>query len=168
MAYDWLPDIYPFTACNNDWARYCDQLYAFFHADFIHSKPIFETLSVNTKRHPEYNDKAATFWHIISEGSNEEERVPDFRRCERIRWPRPVIENSQAVKVWENDRKGQKNICIWAEEEEYVVILRKREGYFLFWTAYLVTHEHMKRKLAKEYQDFQAIQNANAATHQGA
>jgi hypothetical protein len=79
-----------------------------------------------------------------------------------------MIENSHEVKVWKNDRKGQKNICIWAEEEDYLVILRKREGYFLFWTAYPVIQEHRKRKLEKEYQDFQAIQNANAATHQGA
>ncbi|MNH30689.1 hypothetical protein D3C79_909980 [compost metagenome] len=40
------------------------------------------------KRHPVIQGKEATFWHMISEGNDEAERLPDLRRCERIRWPR--------------------------------------------------------------------------------
>lgn len=34
--------------------------------------------------------KEATFWHMIQEGRIEEDRTPDIRRCERIRWPKPI------------------------------------------------------------------------------
>jgi len=43
------------------------------------------------KRHPMTQNKEATFWHMIQEGSVESERIPDIRRCERIRWPRPSV-----------------------------------------------------------------------------
>jgi hypothetical protein len=73
-------------------------------------------------------DKEATFWHFISEGQTEEERVSDLRRCERVRWPKPVIENStdSKIKYWKNTRKGEPRICLWLECEDYVVLERKR------------------------------------------
>ena len=83
--------------------------------------------------------------------------MPDMRRCERIRWPRPVIDHSgdEAIKIWENVRKGEKRICLWLEKEEYLVILAERRGYILLWTAYPVTQEHTKRKLRKEFKEAQ-------------
>jgi len=83
-----------------------------------------------------------------------------LRRCERIRWPKPIIEHSDKVgiKIWENIRhkkKGiQHSICIWFKDAEYLVILRKRSSYILFWTAYPVAENHRKRKLEKEYQEY--------------
>jgi hypothetical protein len=106
--------------------------------------------------------KAATFWHLISEGKAEDERLPDLRRCERIRWPRPIIEHADTpiVKVWENKRKRDQRICVWFEEEEYLVVLARRKGYVVLWTAYLVTRPHTRRKLQREYK---AYIKANAA-----
>jgi len=105
-------------------------------------------------------------WHIIQEGKKEEDRTPDLRRCERIRWPKPIIEHCTEgeIKVWENERhtkKGiQTSICIWFEQVEYLIILRKRTGFNLFWTAYPVTEAHRKRKLEKEYQCYLKKQGA--------
>jgi len=105
-------------------------------------------------------------WHIIQEGKKEEDRTPDLRRCERIRWPKPIIEHctESEIKVWENERhtkKGiQTSICIWFEQVEYLIILRKRTGFNLFWTAYPVTEAHRKRKLEKEYQCYLKKQGA--------
>ena len=47
-----------------------------------------------------------TFWHMISLGKVESERTPELRRCERVSWPRPLIEQCQrdGVKVWEEMR----------------------------------------------------------------
>jgi len=149
----WLPALAMFEEYGGDWDRYLDALYAFFKRDFIESKPAYNGVTLALKRHPVIQNKESTFWHIISEGNSEADRLPDMRRCERIRWPRPVIEHSAdlSVKIWTNERRGEKRICLWLEDAEYLVILAERNGYILLWTAYVVDQEHTKRKLRKEY-----------------
>jgi hypothetical protein len=116
-------------------------------------------MKVVLKRHPVEKGKEATFWHLISEGKSEKDRLPDLRRCERIRWPRPIIEHydQPAIKFWVNERKGEKRICLWIEGEEYLVVLAKRRGYVILWTAYLVTGTRRKMKLEKEYQTYKKL-----------
>ena len=118
------------------------------------SKPLFGSDPIALKRHPVIQGKEATFWHLISEGELESARLPDLRRCERIRWPRPVIEHASesVVKVWENERGSEKRVCLWLESAEYLVVLTRRKGYVLIWTAFPVTEAHRKRKLQREYE----------------
>ena len=158
----WLPPLVLFQEYNGNWERYVDILYRYFKKDFVDSSPTFRDNRLALKRHPMEQGKEATFWHLISEGRVEDERLPDLRRCERIRWPRPIIEHADdpLIKVWENKRKGEKRICIWFEDVEYLVVLALRKGYILLWTAYPVTRPHRKRKLQKEYE---AYIKANAA-----
>jgi len=94
---------------------------------------------------------------MITEGCVEEERLPNLRRCERIRWPRPVIEHEahHAVKLWKNKRGTETRILIWLEAEDYLVILSERKGYILPWTAYLVEQRHRKQKLRQEFEGYQ-------------
>jgi hypothetical protein len=54
-----------------------------------------------------------------------------------------------AIKVWQNERRGERRACLWLEEESYLVVLAMRDGYVLPWTAYLVLHEHQKDEAAK-------------------
>jgi hypothetical protein len=129
-------------------------LYEYFTGDFISSKPVFQGESVACKRHPLVQGKEATFWHLISEGRSEEDRLPNLRRCERIRWPRPIVENAvePGIKIWENERAGERRICLWLEDCEYLVVLARRSGYVLLWTAYPVVETHRKRKLQREFE----------------
>ncbi|MDH3974041.1 MAG: hypothetical protein OEV42_07165 [Deltaproteobacteria bacterium] len=152
----WLPDLVSFSDYGGDWHKYLDALYKYFKADFIDRKPVYEGRRLGLKRRPMSQGKEATFWHMIQEGAVEEDRVPDFRRCERIRWPHPIIENSSntVIKVWKNERKGEDRICLWLESEEYIVILADRGDYILPWTAYMVDRPHNKRKLQKEYERY--------------
>lgn len=149
----WLPALALFEEYGGDWNQYLDALYTFFKQDFIDSRPAYNGVTLALKRHPVILNKEATFWHIISEGDSEADRIPDMRRCERIRWPRPTIEHSgdSAIKIWANERRGEKRICLWFEDADYLVILAERKGYILLWTAYTVEQEHSKRKLRKEY-----------------
>jgi hypothetical protein len=153
---EWLPELVLFEDCGGDWKKYLNVLYDYFKKDFINSKPKFSGIEIALKKHPIVEGKEATFWHLISEGNLEENRLPNLRRCERIRWPRPMIENynNPILKVWNNVRKYKTNVCIWFEKEEYLVVLAERKGYLLLWTAYLVTYNHQKRKLQKEYEAF--------------
>ena len=129
---------------------------ACFKVDFIDSRPFYNGKRVGLKRYPLSQGKEATFWHFISEGSSEKDRIPDMRRCERIRWPRPIIEHSgeRVLKVWKNRRNGETRICLWLEAEEYLVILAERKDHVMPWTAYMVDKDHRKQKLQKEYDEY--------------
>ena len=153
---EWLPPLVLFSDFGGDWDAYLDAIYDYFRRDFVDSKPVFQGRRLGLKRHPLTHGKEATFWHMIQEGAVEEDRTPDFRRCERIRWPRPIIEHDtdETIKVWENQRRGEKRICLWFEQENYLVILADRGNYILPWTAYLVEQPHRQRKLQREYEAY--------------
>lgn len=157
---NWLPPLILFTQYGGDWDQYLEAIYSIFKVDFIDSNSIFRGRPLRLKRHPMSYGKEATFWHMISDGEDEENRNIDFRRCERIRWPKPIIEHSTEVviKVWENVRttkKGpQTRICLWIEAQEYLFILADRGEYLLPWTAYMVTKTHQKDKLQKEFEEY--------------
>lgn len=153
---DWLPPLVLFSDYKGNWDRYLEAIYACFKQDFIDSTPVFQGRRLGLKRLPMTNGKEATFWHMTSEGTNEEQRTPDFRRCERIRWPKPVIESSKdpKVKCWVAVKRNEDRIHIWLEDEDYVVVLADRRGFLLPWTAFLITREHTRKKLRKEYDIF--------------
>lgn len=151
----WLPPIVPSSSV--DWEKHLNLLFSYFKKDFIDSKPEFRGLNVLLKKFPDQTDAFhPTFWHIISDGEIEEERSVNISRCERIRWPRPIIEheNEPNILVWENERRGDMSVCIYFEEVEYIVILGERNGYFVFTTAYLVNYKNTKKKLLKEYNEY--------------
>ena len=152
----WLPPLVLFIDYDGNWEAYLEAVYDYFKLDFVNNKPVFRGMRLGLKRHPLTHGKEATFWHMIQQGDQEDERIPDFRRCERIRWPRPIIEHNgeKSIKIWWNKRKGGQRICLWFEQENYLVILADRGSYILPWTAYLVEKPHRQRKLQKEYEEY--------------
>src|SRR5688572_6472060 len=98
----WLPELVVLSDYGGDWQQYLAAIYQCFRQDFILTAPAYPGRRFALKRHPLLRDKEATFWHLISEGSIEADRLPDLRRCERIRWPRAMIERmgSDDVYVW--------------------------------------------------------------------
>lgn len=151
---DWLPSLVLLEEYNGEWNKYLNFLYEIFISDFVESGCNYRGIKIAIKRHPQIDNKEATFWHLISEGETEGDRTPDLRRCERIRWPKPIIEKvpDEEIKVWQNKRGNETRLCIWLENAEYLVILAERKNYLLLWTAYTVTKNHRKRKLQKEYE----------------
>jgi hypothetical protein len=145
----WLPPLVLFSDYGGNWNAYLEAIYDWFKQDFIDTKPVFRGKRLGLKRYPLSQGKEATFWHMTSEGNVEDDRIPDFRRCERIRWPKPVIENNHdpVIKVWRNQRKKEERICLWFVQEDYLVILADRGEYILPWTAYMVKQPHQQRKL---------------------
>lgn len=151
----WLPPLLRLADFGGDWSLYEAAVYEAFCVDFIDTSMTFKGLRVGLKKHPIMDGKEATYWHFTSEGKDESSRTPDLRRCERIRWPRQIIQKAgsdPAIRVWENERGSEKRACLWLEEEDYLVILALRDKYVLPWTAYLVLEEHRKRKLRKEFE----------------
>jgi len=153
MTVNWLPPLLLLEDFGGNWERYFAAVYAVFAADFVDNKPTYQGKRLVLKRHPEYDGKSATFWHMISTGTNEAERIPDIRRCERMRWPKPIIENVQSpdVKVWTEKRGSNNRVHLWCEEEGYLVVLDDRIDYLLPWTAYFVEQQHERNKLNKRW-----------------
>ena len=142
-----LPELVLLEHFGGDFNKFLDAIYRLFKNDFIDKKPVFRGIRIGLKKHPVSEGKEATFWHITSEGDDESSRMPDLRRMERIKWPAPLINNSAHpyLKVWENKRGNKKNVLIFHEQEQYLVVLRKVKDYILPWTAYLVEHDVRKR-----------------------
>ena len=157
---EWVPSLVLLEDSGGDWEAYLADLYRYFQRDFVRDKPVFNGTRLGLKKHPIIQNKEATFWHFISEGEVEDERLPNFRRCERIRWPRAIIDHaplsgeSNGIKVWKSKRKNENRISIWFEAENYFVVLAERKGYLLPWTAYLIEYSNQKRKKQKEYDNY--------------
>ncbi len=151
-----LPSLVLMEDFQYDWNQYLEAIYQYFRQDFVTSTLYFEGKRFSLKRHPMIKGKEATFWHIITEGKEEDERLPDLRRCERIRWPRAMImaHNSGLMKCWRNIRKGEERVVIALEDFSYVVVLADRGNYVLLWTAFCVERQHNRRKLRKEYEEY--------------
>lgn len=151
-----LPEIIELTQFGGNFDRYLEAVYELFKRDFIDRKPVFRGMRLGLKKYPLSQNKEATFWHMTSEGNDENNRIPDFRRMERIKWPAHMINNSihPYLKVWENTRGPKTNILIFHDAENYLVVLRKAKGYIIPWTAYLINQQSRKRKLMKEYEHY--------------
>lgn len=152
---EWLPPLLEFQDHGGNWDAYLEAVYACFRKDFIISAPYFGGRPVRLKKHPMYEGKEATFWHCVSSGEVESERLPDFRRMERIPWIRPCIEHKTELKVWSESRgkNGQEErVHLWLEEEGYLIVLAIRSGYAVLWTAFVVEHDHQRRKYTKRHE----------------
>ena len=94
----WLPELLNFEDYQNDWNIYFAAIYEAFINDFIKNKTFYGTEQIHLKKHPIIEGKEATFWHLISTGKKESERIPDLRRCERIKWPSSIIQHHKNIK----------------------------------------------------------------------
>lgn len=159
-----LPPIISLEEYSGDIVNYLEAVYAIFRKDFVDSKPVYRNKKLGLKKYPLISDKEYTFYHMTHKGNIESERIPDLRRCERIAYPRPLIENSTSpsLKVWKNKRGTKVRILIFHEEESYLVILEDRGSYILPWTAYIIEYNNKKLRLLKEYEAY-----INAETAQG-
>lgn len=161
----WVPKLERFEDYNNDWTVYETELYNIFKHDFIDSSPTYKKVKVNVKHYPKYFGKEEAFFHITCKNYMDlHERAPDLRRCERIRWVRAFIENydcdstkceeCEGVKIWSEPYKGKNRIHLLLEEERYIVVLEKRDSYYLLITAFYLDYEHSLRKRLKHYEQY--------------
>jgi hypothetical protein len=150
---EWLPPKLELNPWTNE--RF-DELYDIFKRDFIDSKAYYDGRKVWF--FPEMEDgKLVIFWHLTSREDVERGgRLPDFRRCERLPWARPMIDHfdDSAIFAWdylEADRTIK--TYLWLKNFDFVVIMKKmndqtRRLITSFWLEYSNT----KRKMQKKYE----------------
>lgn len=161
----WLPDELPFEG---EWHDMADTFYARYVQDIVKGNLTYLGRRIAVRKHPLTEGKGSGFWHCISDGVIEDDRVPDPDRCRRIGWIRAIIENcdDDAVETWVETNRGQTDHLLWFREE-YVVILSERgraedggPDCYLLKSAYttLRRRQREKKRLACD-----AAQKANAA-----
>ena len=151
----WLPKLIEYNPNTGSIDEYIEGIYQIFVEEFINQGIYFQGEKLGLKRLPLRNGKETTFYHIVSEREDENNRSLDLNRCARIKWPKAIIEsNYVGLRIWENKRKHKKNIVIWLIEVDYVIIIRKNPNEKLLWTAYPITHDHTRRKMQKEYEEY--------------
>jgi hypothetical protein len=151
-----FPDLILLNDYAGDFKSYFNAVYTVFENDFIKTQPKYEGLKVAVRKYPEVDGIHRTFYHITHEGEDENNRQPDIRRMERIRYPRFVMVTHlhNEILIWKNKRGKDERIVLFNETENYVVILTNRTEYYMFITAYYVETEHRKRSLLKEYETY--------------
>jgi len=163
MSTEWLPALLLMESVGNDWTKYLELLHGHFVADFVDSQPKWPRKRVGLKKHPIIAGKAATFWHFTSEGEVEADRIPCMRRCERIRWPRPMMDEFDAeppgttgcrVLWWKEERRGEERYLLAPADFSYVLVVADRGDYVLPWTAYPTKYPHQQRKRRNAYEAF--------------
>ena len=149
-----LPELFSF---HGDWEKYVEELYEIYLREIVNGDLKFNGLPVRCRYHPETRGKGFGFWHVIQSGRIEEERLPDLRRCERIRWISWMIKHAHKddrISWWEEKRGRNKDILLWLESEDYLVVLTMRRGYLLLKTAYCTTTQHKRETLRKNRKNF--------------
>jgi hypothetical protein len=154
----------------NNFDVYLDKVYLSFQQDFLYSYPMFkyDPSEIHINSRPYTNDKEFTFWHIISEGKAENERVPNLRRCERIKFPRYLIENYESIdcKIWEKDvlanKSREKRIHISTSDFSFLIVLSKLNKSNLknkrtLITAFYVEREYQRKKYKSDHEKYRLI-----------
>lgn len=160
----WLPG-FVFRDAGEDWKHYEERLFRIFRQEFLDAngtnyKCHFHNQEVRLKKLPYDGHYPEAFTHLTTseQDDNSKERLPDISRSERIKWPRPVIEEhedcaichySECEKpwVWSYDHKTK----IFLPSDDYLVILGQRNGYWMLITAYHMNRQHSIDKIRKEY-----------------
>lgn len=161
----WLPNLELFDDYNNVWNNYQDALYNIFKNDLVDNPPSFDGRKVKIRWQPIEYDKPEAFFHVTCQDYRKDgERLPDFRRCERIRWVKAFIKNykcdsslcdsCEGVKVWNEPYQNKNRVHILLEEERYMVVVEPREAYCLLITAFYFDHDHALEKKLKHYEKF--------------
>ena len=85
-----LPPLVKYDSFDSD-EDFLNTLYEYFKQDFIYTKPKYKGVELRLKRMPIRNGREATFYHITTQGLDENDRKIDIPRAERLRWIKPII-----------------------------------------------------------------------------
>lgn len=152
----------PIWEVNPDINKHIDDLYNYFKTFIYTNKIYYKTLPVGLRKYPIEQEKEESFFHLTHKtDENTNIRLPDYRRCERIKWIKPAIEsnhyelcNSNCFLEYETDYKNSKRLKLLNENEKYIIILEKREGYYLLITAFYIEHKrrlNVEKRLYEQY-----------------
>lgn len=148
-----FPELIVLESYQGNFENYFSAVYEIFEGHFIKSQPDFAGVRVSAPRYPEVNGRSRTFYHITHKGEDEQNRKPDLRRMERIRFPKFKIETHPHAEllVWEKEIRGDTRIHILNKQQCYLLVLNRRKDYLMLWTAFFIEQRHTLDKKLREY-----------------
>ena len=126
----WLPPLWPMSPWSEE---VMEELYALFRRDFIDNPALYQGYRVWF--FPERDrGKELIFWHLVEreDPPRSGNRLPDFRRCERLPWARAMLDNVGApeVKAWDYEEgDGDVRTYLWLEALDYVIVRHNGKVY---------------------------------------
>jgi hypothetical protein len=151
-----------------DWETYVEACYAQYRRDFYNGGtrpwPV-DGQDLRIKKLPEdERGWCNTFWHLVTEGAIEDERIPVLSRLERINWPVQILREfnqtypaRESAKIcwWMNDRgTGKGRYVLALTDFSYVVVVADRGKFSLLWTAYPVEFTNRRNRLRREFDEY--------------
>jgi hypothetical protein len=155
-----------------DATRLFDFLYSFFHRDFIAEKAYLNgSVWIDPRSHRLDDGKELDFWHLTTREQSRQvkqgnqylilkERLPDYRRSERIEWVKKIITNHThpAVRLFyhqETNDKRNIRLYLWVYQHDFVVILQRlgKSSSFLV-TSFYIDHAGKKRDYQYRYERY--------------
>lgn len=133
-----------------------EALYAIFRRDFVDNLANYRGCRVWFFPEKE-RGKELIFWHLVERDDKASgERLPDFRRAERLPWARPMLDNVGQPEVldWDYEEgNGDMHTYVWLRNFDYLIVMKKyRDGQRRLVTAYYIDFENTRKKLLKKYQ----------------
>ena len=152
----WLPKIVTLEEFKGDSVEYLNHLHEIFLSGFVKNKPTIDGKPIyHDNRVIDGSGRCECFIHLTTcDDQSTGERNFDPRRCERLSWVKPTIDNQKdvtAVKVWVVRKKGRNKLNLLIESERYHIVLTMSKKAYALTTAYYVDQNHTFRKLLKEY-----------------
>lgn len=148
---------------------YMDSLYInVFRHDFILNTPQFNGVKVIIRKEPMDGNKEHGFIHMTHEdfshkSKDPNDRTPDFRRCERLPWVRPIIENYECamknacgkILYWEELFRGYVRVHLLYEDERFLVVLERRNDVYMIITSFYLNKDWELEKRKQKYLRYQ-------------
>lgn len=151
----------------SSWIEYEDYLYEIYLDDFKYDTPYIFDKPIRIRVNPKIAEKDQTFFHMTSNSeyaktNDPNDRTPDLRRCERIKWPRDIIDNylcnndcdCNKIKIWREPYKNNTRIHMLFEDVRFLIVIEERKDYMLFITSFYMEHNHQVRKQLKKYEKY--------------
>ena len=163
---DWLPEMFAVSP----WGMNTYQkLYALFCRDIRDAGLRFSGTPIVIPREADADGIEEIFWHLTTRNPkpvprrlkpylelNEDDRLPDPRRCERLPWINPVVSracSAPEILVWDYEEgDGRIKTYLWLKACDFVVIFKKlRNGRRLLVTSFYVDNKYTRNSFQKKY-----------------
>jgi len=150
-----LPPLIEYDKYGGDWQRYIDEVFSIFHRDLIASRARFKGLPVSIDTRMGADGKEEGFWHLTHSGPMHA-RIPDFGRCARVPWLRPLIERvpDPGAMWWRNERDGKLRDLVADPVFSYLIVLQVSGQRAIVITAIHIEYAQRRKKLEREWKEY--------------
>lgn len=143
-----------------NYKKYEDSLYNILKNDFVDHEVYFLNKRVYLDFNKMEDGKSDTFFHVVC---GDKKVYPNFRRMERIKFPRKIIENygeynncpeKCKIKMFYKKIKGKKRYHLFSSEYLYMVVLEDEGKRMKLVTSFYIDRKYKLYNYEQDYQNY--------------